>query len=116
MIINMDDLHHIYIAYGKTDLRKGIDSLTTIVQEEFKMDPFSQSLFLFCGTRNDRFKALYWDGSGFWLFYKRFEDGKMQWPKTHRELKQISKQQWQWLLDGFSIESSVRKTQKKKFY
>ncbi|QGY97408.1 hypothetical protein E6A54_00140 [Lactobacillus johnsonii] len=28
-------------------------------------------MFLFCGSRNDRFKALYWDKQGFWLLYKR---------------------------------------------
>lgn len=116
MVINSEEVHHIYVAYGKTDLRKGIDSLAIIVQEEFEMDPFNQSLFLFCGTRNDRFKALYWDGNGFWLFYKRFEEGKMKWPKDHRELKEISIQQWEWLLSGFPIERPIKKTEKKNFY
>ncbi|WP_264297607.1 IS66 family insertion sequence element accessory protein TnpB [Streptococcus pneumoniae] len=39
------------------------------------MDSFSGQVFLFCGERKDRFKALYWDGQGFWLLYKRFENG-----------------------------------------
>ncbi|HGJ0567218.1 IS66 family insertion sequence element accessory protein TnpB [Streptococcus pneumoniae] len=41
------------------------------------MDSFSGQVFLFCGERKDRFKALYWDGQGFWLLYKRFENGKL---------------------------------------
>ena len=58
---------HIYIACGYTDLRRGIDGLAGIVEREFQLDPFSDSLFLFCGRRKDRIKALYWEGDGFLL-------------------------------------------------
>jgi len=44
----------IYLATGYTDLRKGIDGLAGIVQEQFQLDAFSDALFLFCGRRNDR--------------------------------------------------------------
>nr|WP_270635178.1 IS66 family insertion sequence element accessory protein TnpB [Limosilactobacillus mucosae] len=47
---------------------------------------FDDSLLLFCGTRNDRFKGLYWDGEGFILLYKRFENGGLRWPR-HRSVK-----------------------------
>ena len=47
---------------------------------------FDDSLFLFCGTRNDRFKGLYWDGEGFILLYKRFENGGLRWTR-HRSVK-----------------------------
>ena len=72
---------HIYIACGYTDLRKGIDGLSLLVQQSFALDPFSNSLFLFCGKRNDRIKALYWEGDGFVLLYKRLERGRFQWPR-----------------------------------
>ena len=39
------------------------------------MDPFQRALFLFCGRRRDRLKALYWEGDGFLLLYKRLESG-----------------------------------------
>ena len=52
----------IYIACGYTDMRKSIDGLAAIVQQQFQMDPFSPALFLFCGKRRDRFKALLWEG------------------------------------------------------
>ena len=71
---------HIYIACGYTDLRRGIDGLAGIVEQEFHLDPFSDSLFLFCGRRKDRIKALYWEGNGFVLLYKRLEQGSFQWP------------------------------------
>ena len=61
----------IYIACGYTDLRRGIDGLAAIVQQQFELDPFTNTLFLFCGRRRDRIKALCWEGNGFVLLYKR---------------------------------------------
>ena len=56
-----------YIACGYTDLRRGIDGLAAMVQQEFSLDPFTNTLFLFCDRRRDRIKALYWEGNGFVL-------------------------------------------------
>ena len=63
----------IYIACGYTDLRKSIDGLAAVVQEQFHLDPFSKSLILFCGRRRDKLKALLWEEGGFILFYRRFK-------------------------------------------
>ena len=68
----------IYIACGYTDLRRGIDGLAAIVQQEFKLDPFNNVLFLFYGRRRDRIKAPYWEENGFVLLYKRLESGVFQ--------------------------------------
>ena len=67
MIIDQTQVKQVYIVCGKTDLRRGIDGLAAVVQEQFELDPYNQALYLFCGTRKDRFKALYWDGDGFLL-------------------------------------------------
>ena len=61
----------VYIACGYTDLRKGIDGLARLVQQQFELDPFTNTLFLFCGRRRDRIKGLYWENDGFILLYKR---------------------------------------------
>ena len=58
---------NIYIACGYTDMRKSIDGLATIVQQQFQLDPFSNTLFLFCGRNRNRMKALLWEGDGFVL-------------------------------------------------
>lgn len=51
----------IYLAYGYTDLRFGIDGLARVVQDHFELDPFQKgALFLFCGRRTDRVKGLLW--------------------------------------------------------
>ena len=72
----------VYIACGYTDLRRGIDGLANLVKSQFQMDPFQRALFLFCGRRRDRIKALYWEGDGFLLLYKRLESGSFQWPRS----------------------------------
>lgn len=63
----------IYLAVGYTDLRRGIDGLACIVQDQFRLDPFTNTLFLFCGRRRDRIKGLLWEDNGFILLYKRLE-------------------------------------------
>lgn len=68
MLVNWTQPKHVFIVCGKTDLRKGIDGLAAVVAENYDLDLFDDSLFLFCGTRNDRFKGLYWDGEGFSCF------------------------------------------------
>ena len=85
-------------------MRKSIDGLATLVQSRFEMDPFKPALFIFCGRRCDRIKALLWEGDGFLLLYKRLENGKFQWPRTEEELMPITWQQFRWLMEGLQIE------------
>ena len=75
----------VYIACGYTDLRRGIDGLATLVKSQFQMDPFQRALFLFCGRRRDRLKALYWEGAGFLLLYKRLEAAVSNGPGVRRK-------------------------------
>ena len=107
MGLNLSDLGPVYIVCGKTDLRKGIDSLAYLIQSQFDLDPFSKSVFLFCGGKSDRFKALYWDGEGFWLLYKRFENGQLTWPRSTAEVRALTPEQVEWLMKGFSITPKI---------
>lgn len=104
MLGDISHAEQIYVACGYTDLRKSIDGLSTLVQQSFQLDPFSNALFLFCGRRCDRLKALYWEGDGFVLLYKRLEQGRFQWPRTESEARRITPQQFRWLTEGLSID------------
>lgn len=106
----------IYIATGYTDLRRGIDGLVGMIQQEFKLDPFQNTLFLFCGKRTDRIKAIIWEGDGFVLLYKRLESGRYQWPRDEQEAKTITPGQFRWLMEGLAIEQpkAVKKIYPKK--
>lgn len=104
MLGDISIAQHVYIACGYTDMRKSIDGLASMVQQQFQMDPFQPALFLFCGRRCDRIKALMWEGDGFLLMYKRLENGQFQWPRNESELRPITWQQFRWLMEGLQIE------------
>ena len=88
-----------YLVTGYTDMRKSIDGLAAIVQGILHMDPgFSRSMFLFCGRRRDRIKALLWDDDGFVLLYKRLDNGCFKWPRTETEARLLSSKELRWLL------------------
>ena len=94
----------VYLVTGYTDLRRGIDGLAAMIQAQLELDPFSKSLFLFCGRRCDRIKGLLWEGDGFLLLYKRLDNGRFQWPRSETEALLLTAQQIRWLLEGLKIE------------
>lgn len=116
MLGDISKAEQIYIACGFTDMRKSIDGLAGIVQQNFKLNPFQNSLFLFCRRRKDRLKALYWERDGFVLLYKRLESGSFQWPRDAEEVKLITQQEFRWLLEGLSINQpkAVKTVDKRK--
>ncbi|HHA7334103.1 TPA: IS66 family insertion sequence element accessory protein TnpB [Streptococcus pneumoniae] len=107
MIIQLSDLGQVHLVCSKIDMRQGIDSLAYVVKTHFELDPFSGQVFLFCGGRKDHFKALYWDGQGFWILYKRFENGRLTWPSTEKDVKALTSEQVDWLMKGFSITPKI---------
>lgn len=103
MLGDISKAEKIYIATGYTDMRKSIDGLAGVVQQNFELNPFQNRLFLFCGRKRDRMKALYWEGDGFVLLYKRLENGHFQWPKDTEAVKAITPQEFRWLLEVLSL-------------
>ena len=94
----------IYLATGYTNLRRGIEGLAGIIRFQFELDPYDRNtLFLFCGRRCDRIKALLWEGDGFLLMYKRLDNGAFNWPRSKAEAVTISEDQFQMLMQGLGI-------------
>lgn len=104
MLKDISGVDDVYVACGYTDIRKSIDGLAIMIKQNFGMNPFAPSLFLFCGKRRDRLKALFWEGDGFVLLYKRLENGSFKWPRTPGQARKLSQQEFHWLMEGLAIE------------
>ena len=96
---------NIYIAKDPIDFRKGMGGLAALVQDQFKLSPFDESLFIFTNRSKDRIKCLYYDGTGTWLFYKVLNSGHFDWRITGDGIVSVTSQQMNWLLDGLNMET-----------
>ena len=90
----------VWLAAGRTDMRKGFDGLAAAVQERMAQDPFCGHLFVFRGRRGDLIKVLWWDGQGLCLFAKRLEKGRFVWPSPADGKVVITSAQLGMLLEG----------------
>ena len=103
-------IDQVFLAIGNTDLRKSIDGLSIIVQEKFKLDPFSRNLYVFCNRNRDKLKILEWYSTGFWLHYLRLEKDKFNWPESYDQTHiAVSEQSLRWLIDGLTIKEKAHK-------
>ena len=94
----------VYLHREPVDFRKAVNGLAVIVEGAMGLSPFSGALFLFCNRSRDKLKCLYWDASGFALWYKRLEESKFHWPRRAPDsVMELSEQQLQWLLSGYDI-------------
>ena len=111
MLNDAKGFRRIIIACGKTDLRRGIDGLVAVIQEQFQMDPGEKDvLFLFCGTKSDRIKGIVFEGDGYLLLYKRLTGGRFRWLRNKQEAMSITQEQFDWLMKGMTIVSTIRET------
>jgi transposase len=90
----------IWIAAGKTDLRRGFTGLSSLVQTVLEQDPFSGHVFVFRGRRGDLLKVLWWDGDGLCLLAKRLERGRFVWPQAESGTVSLTRAQLSMLLEG----------------
>lgn len=99
----------IYLHTRPTDMRKGVDGLSGIVRGEFGGDPLDGSWYLFVNRRRDRLKILYWDGTGFWVFYKVLEQGTFETIRSEERRVTIDATQLAMLLGGVSLVNVKRR-------
>lgn len=93
----------IYVRPGRTDMRKAINGLSIIAEQEMESDPFSGSLFLFCNRDRKILKALYWDRNGFCLWQKRLEKHRFPWPQSEEAAREISADEFHQVLAGIDF-------------
>jgi Transposase and inactivated derivatives len=102
----------VYLACGKTDMRKSINGLAAIVEGTFSLNPFDNAVFVFCNKNRDRLKILEWDGDGFWLYFKRLEKGRFRWPAEGSDATMnLSPEELTILLGGAKVELKIKRNE-----
>ena len=117
-MIDLSRVRKYYVACGYTDLRRGIDGLAAIVCQQYGRELREDSIFLFCGRRTDRIKALYYTGDGYVLLYKRLNNRAFQWPRSEQEFRQLDARSFRWLMEELKIDQpkAIRKCKAKDLY
>jgi transposase len=94
----------VYLHRQFVDFRKSINGLSVIIGSELELPAMSGALFIFCNKARDKLKILYWDKTGFALWYKRLEKDKFKWPSRINEAcLELNDQQLAWLLEGYDV-------------
>jgi transposase len=82
------------------DFRKQMDGLIILVADQLDLKPTSGEIYIFRSRCCKKVKLLWWDRNGFWLFYKRLEGGRFQFPLKDDRTLELTQEQLQWLLSG----------------
>ena len=90
----------IWLVAGHTDLRKGVDGLSALVQNHLNQNPFSGEVYLFRGKSGNKIKVLWSTPEGMCCFYKRLSDTKFVWPRAQNGTVCLSAAQLSMLLEG----------------
>jgi len=101
----------IFVKPGPTDFRKSINGLAVLSEESMRQEAMSGNLYIFCNRGRTRIKVLYWDQNGFCLWLKRLEENKFPWPNTEEEAREISREEFSWLLRGIDFWNQYKKLQ-----
>lgn len=110
-MLNLTSQSKIYVYTSVTDMRKGVHGLSGIVRSEFGTDPTDGSLFVFINRRRDRMKILYFEGGGFWLYYRLLEAGTFEELKNPQQSSYltIDSTELSMLLSGVSLVAAGRR-------
>lgn len=111
-MFTIPDLIEVYIAVQPADMRKGFDTLACLTREIIGKDPLSGHLFVFFNKPRNRVKVLFWDRSGYCLYYKRLERGRFHFPtylSKDTQVLQMASADFALVLEGIDLYGAVRK-------
>lgn len=92
----------VYLYAEPVDMRKSIDGLSLLVEQEMQLSPMVDALFVFSNRGRDKIKLLCWEKNGFIVWYKRLEKQRFRWPKSG-DIVTLTGKELNLLLDGFDI-------------
>jgi len=100
----------IWLYNGHVDMRCGFDRLAGLVNNGLRLNPLNGGLFVFVNRRRTHCKLLYWDQTGYVLYYKRLERGTFELPQTQAGHPGVllSREALLMLLEGIALDSVRR--------
>lgn len=100
----------VFVALEPADMRCGFDGLSARVRGVAGADPMSGHLYVFWNRRRDRVKVLYWDRSGYCLWYKRLERGRFHFPSAEAGGQvEVEHAELALILEGIDLSASRRR-------
>ncbi|UCF17137.1 MAG: IS66 family insertion sequence element accessory protein TnpB [Phycisphaerales bacterium] len=101
----------IFVSTQSTDTRRSFDGLAMITRENMGQDPLSGHLFVFFNRRGDRVKIMFWDRSGFCIWYKRLEQGVFRLPQSivNAPNLEVEVSDLSLILEGIDLSSARRR-------
>jgi len=101
----------IFVSTQPTDMRRSFDGLAMMTRENMGQDPLSGHLFVFFNRRGDRVKIMFWDRSGFCIWYKRLEEGVFRLPQSivNTPSPEVEIADLSLILEGIDLSSARRR-------
>ena len=101
----------IFIYTQPADMRCGFNKLSMLTEYIMLKDPFSGHMFVFFNRLGDKCKILFWDRTGFCIWYKRLEEGtfeKLKSPPNTISLE-VDVSKLTWILEGIDLFKARRR-------
>ena len=96
--------NRIYLATAPVDFRKQAHGLALIVEYTLGHAGLNDKvLFAFTNKRRTAVKILYWDVTGYALWWKTLEKDRFRWPADASECQKLEVRELRWLLDGVDL-------------
>ena len=98
-MLSLPSSTRVFVCREATDMRCSFDKLSAITAQMLKQDPLSGHLFVFLNRTRTHVKVLYFDRSGYSIWYKRLESGTYSVPL----LEEISYRDLVCMLEGLAV-------------
>lgn len=103
-MLRPQNIERVYLHRAPVDMRKQMNGLALLAQDQMGADPLSGALFVFINRSRNKLKLLLWERNGFVIWYKRLERDKFHWPRTSADsVVTLSCEQLNWLIDGYDV-------------
>jgi transposase len=109
MLFGISSKIQFYLYRQPTDMRKCHNGLCGIIINELNINPVCGDVFIFINRPRTHIKLLFWDRTGFVIYYKRLESGTFELPKNNSEKLIIAQDDLMMILEGISLESAKKR-------